>query len=96
MAEIVDVQTEPHALSPDKGSITFAAYVDGHKVECIITAEALNSHFKGAGKPIDQIFSENQQVIRSMAEFLLATGHQQVDGHLLIDAEDFGKQARRR
>jgi len=85
MADTVNVQTEPHILSPDKGSISFAAYVDGHKIECIITAEALKSHFKSADKPIDQVFNENQQAIRSMAEFLLTTGHQRVDGQLLID-----------
>ncbi|HEV2321282.1 MAG TPA: DUF1488 family protein [Gammaproteobacteria bacterium] len=96
MAETVDIQTEPHILSPDKGSISFAAYIDGDKIECVITAEALKSYFGSADKPIDQVFSENQEAIRSMAEFLLTSGHQRTDGHLLIVDEDFRRRARRR
>ena len=96
MAEIVDVQTEPHTLSPDKGSISFAAYMDGHKIECIVTAEALKSYFADTDKPIDQVFSENQQAIRSMAEFLLTTNHQLPDGQVVIGVEDFKRRVQRR
>ena len=84
----VEINTEEYSLSPDKDGVSFNAYVDGEKVECIITGAALKSQFKSAGKPIMDVFSENQKIIGSMAAFLISTQPQLVDGTVIIHPDD--------
>ncbi|MGE5625597.1 MAG: DUF1488 family protein [Bacillota bacterium] len=84
----VEIHTEEHSLSPDKDGVSFNAYVDGEKVECIITGAALKSQFKSIGKPIMDVFTENQEIIGSMAAFLISSRPQLIDGTVIIHPED--------
>ena len=87
MPDSVEVHTEQHTLSPDNDSISFIAYVDGRKVDCVITGAAL-AHFPGGDKPIGEVFDANRDTIGSIAEFLISGGHRHVDGMMLIRPED--------
>jgi len=88
MSGMVEIHTEEHALSPDKGSVSFTAYVDGKKVDCIITGAALKSHFHSGDKTITDVFIENQESIGTIAAFLIKAAPQKVDGHLWISLEN--------
>lgn len=88
MSSTIEVHTEEHALSPDKASISFVAYVDGRKVDCVITGAALKSHFHSGDKDISDVFTENQEAIGTLAAYLIGTRPQKVDGHLLINLQD--------
>ena len=87
MPDIVEVHTEQHTLLPDKDSISFVAYVDGRKVDCVITGAAL-AHFPGGDKSISEVFDANRETIGSIAEFLISGRHQHMDGMMVIRLED--------
>ncbi|HSN18387.1 MAG TPA: DUF1488 family protein [Gammaproteobacteria bacterium] len=84
----IEVHTDERSLLPGQEGVTFNAYVDGHKVECVITGIALKSQFKDPDKPIMEIFADNQDVIGSMATFLISARPERVDGAVVIRAED--------
>ncbi len=86
MTQSVEVHTEQRILAPDR--VSFFAYVDGKKVDCVITGEALRDHFRGAGRPISEVFDENRETISNMAEYLINARHHLVDGTLMIDPRD--------
>lgn len=88
MPRSVEVHTEQPTLSADQDSISFVAYVDGKKVDCIITGVALKSYFHDEQKPLMDVFSEHQDTIGSMAAFLITSGHQFADGAVVIEPED--------
>lgn len=88
MSGAIEVHTEEPTLSPDKSSISFHAYVDGRKVDCVITGAALKSHFRSGDKAISDVFTENQEAIGTIAAFLINAAPHKVDGHLLISLED--------
>lgn len=95
MSGAIEVHTEEHTLSPDKNSISFFAYVDGRKVDCVITLAALKSHFHSGDKTITDVFTENQEAIGTIAAYLINAKPQKVDGHLLIDLENMQEGMRR-
>lgn len=88
MAGAIEVHTEEHTLSPDKSSISFHAYVDGRKVDCIITGAALKAHYRSGDKAITDVFTENQEAIGTIAAFMIKAAPQKVDGHLWISLEN--------
>lgn len=84
----VTVHTEKPTLGLDNDSVSFIAYVNGEKVDCTITGEALKSQFRSPDKPILQVFKENHVLIGAMAEFLINTRPERVDGALVLHSED--------
>ena len=90
MTGTVEIHTEQHTLMPDKDSVSFIAYVDGHKVDCVVTSAAL-ARLSDVGKPLSEVFEENRDALGSIAEFMITTGHRRVDGALVITPEDVEK-----
>jgi hypothetical protein len=87
MSGNIEVHTETHTLSPDKDSISFVAYLDGRKVDCIITGEALKM-LPSSSREISDSFTENQMTIGAIAESLMKANYQHIDGELLIGVDD--------
>lgn len=88
MSMQIEVHTEERVLMPNHEDVGFTIYLDGEKVQCVITGAALKSQFKSPDKPSMEIFADNQEVIASMAAFLLSTRPERVDGAVLIRPED--------
>lgn len=85
-------QAEAHmgeqSLAPDQDGVLFDIYVNGERVQCTVTGAALKSRFHSGDRPLLDVFAENQEVIRSLAAFLISTRPQMMDGALLIHPED--------
>ena len=90
MSDTIEIHTEQHTLAPDKDSISFIAYVGGHKVDCVVTSAAL-ARLSDAGKPLSEVFEENRDALGSIAEFMITTNYRRVDGALVIAPEDVDK-----
>lgn len=88
MSTQIEIHTEEHALVPDHDGVTFTVYLDGRKVQCIITGEALKSQFNSADKPIMDIFTDNEETIASLTSFILVTRPERVNGTVFIRPED--------
>ena len=88
MSTHIDVHTEERTLAPDRDGVSFNVYLDGRKVKCIITGEALKSQFKSPDKPIMDIFTDNEHTIASLTNFILITQAERVDGTVFISPED--------
>lgn len=88
MSTQIDIHTEERALVPDHESVTFNVYLDGRKVQCIITGEALKSQFQGPDKPIMDIFADNEETIASLTSFILVTRPERVNGTVFISPDD--------
>ena len=88
MSTQIDVHTEERVLMPNHEDVGFNIYLDGEKVQCVITGAALKSQFKSPDKPSLEIFADNQEVIASMAAFLISSRPERVDGAVIIRPED--------
>lgn len=88
----IEIHTEEHMLTPDHDGVAFNIYLDGEKLQCVITGAALKSRFKESAKPIMDIFIDNQETIASMTGFLLATHPERIDGAVIIRPEDLQQQ----
>lgn len=91
----VEVHTEERRLAPNHDGVAFNVYMDGEKVQCIITGEALKSQFQDADKPLMDIFADNEKTITSLTSFLLAAKPEHMDGAVVINLEDLQKFSRR-
>lgn len=88
MSMQIEVHTEERMLTPNQDGVEFNVYLDGEKVQCVITGAALKSQFKDSVRPIMDIFTDNQDTIASMTSFLLTTRPERIDGAVIIRPED--------
>ncbi|BCQ28988.1 DUF1488 domain-containing protein (plasmid) [Caballeronia sp. NK8] len=67
---------EPPAYLADEPALMFGALVDGRRIDCTISAEALEEHFGAASSREDDLqcaFEINRAVIEGAAEQLLTS-----------------------
>jgi hypothetical protein len=82
----------PHVETWDGSNdqATFPANVDGERMLCRISWEALTDHFGGdrGGDPVEPMRA-NRITIETKAEALIRAGHFEEDGSVLLRTSDF-------
>lgn len=68
--------------------VSFPADVDGTRVRCLISREALQDNFCGSNVPPLECFSRNRYIIEEKATALLLSGRFEADGSILIRSSD--------
>lgn len=68
--------------------VSFRAEVDGKRVRCLITWEALQDNFGGDSAPPLDCFRAGRHAIESKAENLLTQQRFEADGSILIQTQD--------
>ena len=76
----------------DRDCVAFPALVDGKLVRCLITMEALNTHFQARLSEEDclRAFEENKKVIHDMARKKILSGEYSPKGEIMIRSDDSG------
>lgn len=68
-------------------SVSFPADVNGSRVRCLISMEALQDHFGALGPDAVEVFQMNSEFIRATAKRMILNGLVQ-DGILKIRSDD--------
>jgi hypothetical protein len=68
--------------------VWFTAIVDGKRVECGVSIEALRHHFGAYHDDLLPVFRANREKIEAVAAILIMQGRFQDDGTLLIRSAD--------
>ena len=74
----------------ERDSMRFEALVDGRKLRCFVTGDALEDHFQASRKTHEQAFAENRAQIEAVAKRLLCGGRINPGGEVYIMTADFG------
>jgi hypothetical protein len=82
----------PREQQQDAGSggVTFPAIVDGRRVTCKISREALDDHFKAETEGTLHAFLKHRSEIEAKARELIQQQKFQPDGSILIGTSDIG------
>jgi len=80
----------PRELDAGSGGVTFSAIVDGRRVPCKVSREALNDHFKAETEGILYAFLKHSSEIEANARALIEQQKFQPDGSILISTLDIG------
>lgn len=78
----------------DRMVVTFPAEIDGRKVPCSISIEALEDHFSADYSNPLAFFDTNRSKIESIAEDVIRLEHFEPDGSILIRTKDISPQHR--
>jgi len=70
--------------------VTFPAEIDGRKIVCSISFEALEDHFSADYSNPLASFDANRSKIESIAENVIRLEHFEPDGSILIRTMDIG------
>ena len=76
------------AWNGNRDIVSFPAEVNGKRVRCAISWEALQDNFCGNGAPPIDCFRANRRAIEAKAERLIQEGRFEPDGSLLIRSQD--------
>lgn len=68
--------------------VSFLADVDGKRIQCAISWEALQDNFGGDGMEPIKCFRANRPAIEAKAERLIKRGRFEEDGSVLIRSQD--------
>jgi len=74
----------------DHYGMAFPAYVDGKRILCLISGEALQDYFGASGRheAMEEAFLRNRGLIESIAHALIETGRLEESGKVLIRGAD--------
>ena len=78
-----------HAWDSDAYAMIFPAIVDGNKLKCLVSREALEDHFGANGSNYEAKFLENRLAIERVARNKIHHGEFQADGNILVSTLDF-------
>ena len=77
-------------LTFDNGGVDFPAIVDGRRVPCKVSREALDDHFKAETEGTLHAFLKHRSEIEAKARELIQQQKFQPDGSILIGTLDIG------
>lgn len=75
-------------LSASREIVSFPAEINGKRIQCAISWEALQDHFDGNGVPPINCFRANRKAIEAKAEHLIQRGRFESDGSVFIRSQD--------
>jgi len=76
------------AWDANRDVVSFPAEVDGTRIRCAVSWEALQDNFGGNGVPPLDCFRAARHAIETKAEGLIRKGHFEGDGSILIRSQD--------
>ena len=79
---------DAQAFDLDNWGVSFPADVNGSRIRCLISMEALQDHFGGGDSDPDEVFQANSIIIRETAKRMILNGRVK-DGILEIRSSDF-------
>jgi hypothetical protein len=74
----------------DRYGMVFPAHVDGMRVLCLISGEALQDHFDAGDRheSMEEAFLRNRKIIEDIARALIESGRVDQTGKILIRGAD--------
>ncbi len=76
------------AFDSRRDVVTFPAELDGKRIVCAISSEALCDNFGGIYNAVIEAFRENRLRIETVAERLIQQGRYEADGSIMIYSHD--------